>query len=129
MVYYLVSILPGLIEFPFMKGEKGEKQKKVATLMDTIFDDLTKITQDNYDFVMKQAKDSNPIDRVVPVEGEIEVPQDIVLPYENIKKIIEKHYLICVTYCYCRNWMENLNNPCKIDKLKQNCFFHPNLLN
>ena len=33
MVYYLVSILPGLIEYPFMKGEKGKKQKKLAKLM------------------------------------------------------------------------------------------------
>ncbi len=121
MVYYLVTILPGLLEYPFMKGEKGEKQKKLAKLMDNIFDDLSQITQSNYDFIIKQAKDSNPIDRVVPVEKEVDIPQDVVLPFEDVKNIIEKHDVISVSYCYCRNWKKNLNDPCKIEPLKQNC--------
>ncbi len=121
MVYHLVSILPGLIEYPFMKGEKGEKQKKLAKLMDKYFDELRQLIQSNYDLILKQARNSNPIDRVVPVEKEVEIPQELVLPYEDVKNIIEKQDIIGVSYCYCRNWNENLNNPCKIERSKQNC--------
>ena len=122
MVYYLVSILPGLMEYPFMKGEKGEKQKKLAKLMDNYFDDLRQLTQSNYDLILQQFRNGNPIDRVVPVGKEVEMPQDVVLPYEDVKNIIEKHDIISVNYCYCRNWKENLNEPCKIVGPKLNCF-------
>ena len=121
MVYYLVSILPGLMEYPFMKGEKGEKQKKLAKLMNKYFDELRQLTQSNYDLIVQQFRNANPIFRVVPVEKEVEIPQEVVLPYEDVKKIIEKHDIIGVNYCYCRNWKENLNEPCKIERSKQNC--------
>ena len=121
MVYYLVTILPGLIEFPFMKGEKGEKHKKLAKLIDKYLNEISQLTQNNYDFVMQQARNSNPIDRVVPVEKEVDIPQDLVLPYWDVKNIIEKYDLISATYCYCRNWKENLGDPCKIEHPKQNC--------
>ncbi|MFX0177127.1 MAG: ATP-binding protein [Candidatus Hodarchaeota archaeon] len=122
MIYYLVSILPGLLEFPFMKGEKGEKQKTLARLMDTLFDELSHLTQSNYDMVINQFRSANPMDRVVPVEIEIDVPQEIVMPYEEVKGIIERNDIISVNYCYCRNWKDNLNDPCKLETPLLNCF-------
>jgi ferredoxin/predicted transcriptional regulator len=122
MVYYLASIIPGLLEYPFMKGEKGEKQRKLAKLMNNVFNDLSALTQSNYEVVMKQLRNDNPIDRVVPVGKDVEVTQEKVVPYEDVIKIINKHDIISVNYCYCRNWKENLNDPCKIDKVKLNCF-------
>ncbi len=122
MVYTLVSILPGLIEYPFMRGEKGEKQQKLAKLMDTLFDELSQLTQNNYDLVVEQNKGGNPIDRVVPVEMEVEKNLDIVLPYEVSKGIIERNDLISVNYCYCRNWKANLQHSCKLKSPKLSCF-------
>ncbi|MHA2392745.1 MAG: ATP-binding protein [Promethearchaeota archaeon] len=122
MVYSLVSILPGLIEFPFMRGEKGEKQKKLARLMDEILDELSRLTQSNYNLVMEQFKSDNPIDRVVPVEKEVEANLDVVLPFEVCKSIIERNDLISVNYCYCRNWKDNLQDPCKLESPKLSCF-------
>jgi len=72
MVYNLVSILPGLIEFPFIRGEKGKKQKEAAKWMDKIFDELSHLTQSNYNVLVEQFKDGNPLDRVVPVNKEVE---------------------------------------------------------
>lgn len=122
MVYSLVSILPGLIEYPFMRGEKGEKQKKIAKLMDMLFDELSHLTQSNYDIALEQFKGGNPIDRVVPVEKEIETNLDVVLPYEVSKSIIERNDLISVNYCYCRNWKDNLQDTCKLESPKLSCF-------
>ena len=47
MVYTLVSILPGLMEYPFMRGEKGQKQQEIARWMNKIFDELSHLTQSN----------------------------------------------------------------------------------
>ncbi|MFW9866439.1 MAG: ATP-binding protein [Candidatus Thorarchaeota archaeon] len=122
MVYYLVSILPGLIEYPFMRGEKGEKQKKLARLMNTLFNELSSLTQSNYDLMVKQLSSGNPMDRVIPVDMEIDIPREIVLPYEDVKGIIERNDLISINYCYCRNWKDNLGEPCKLDTPDLTCF-------
>ncbi|MBY8989639.1 MAG: 4Fe-4S binding protein [Candidatus Lokiarchaeota archaeon] len=122
MVYSLVSILPGLIEYPFMRGEKGKKQKEVAKLMDKLFDELSYLTQSNYNVIMEQFKGGNPMDRVVPVNKEFETNLDVVLPYENVKAIIERNEIISINYCYCRNWKDNLQDQCKLKSPKLSCF-------
>ncbi len=122
MVYTLVSILPGLIEYPFMRGEKGKKQMAVAKLMDKLFDELSHLTQSNYNAIVEQFKSGNPMDRVVPVNKEIQQYQDVVLPYEVIKSIIERNEIISVNYCYCRNWKDNLQEPCNLENPKLSCF-------
>ncbi|MFX1427461.1 MAG: ATP-binding protein, partial [Promethearchaeota archaeon] len=117
----LMSIIPGLIEYPFMRGEKGEKQKEIAKLMDKLFDELSFLTQSNYNVFLEQFKTRNPIDRVVPVEEEIEPYQDVVLPYEVSKRIIERNDIISVNHCYCRNWKDNLQEPCKLEGPELGC--------
>ena len=37
-VYSLMPLFPGIIEFTLMKGESGEKDKKLAALIETYFD-------------------------------------------------------------------------------------------
>lgn len=122
IVYSLVPILPGLIEYPFMRGEKGEKQKGVAKLMNILFDELSHLTQSNYNVIVEQFKGGNPIDRVVPVNKEVETNLDVVLPYEAVKGIIDRNDIISVSYCYCRNWKDNLQDPYKLENPKLNCF-------
>ncbi|MFX0080912.1 MAG: ATP-binding protein [Candidatus Hodarchaeota archaeon] len=122
MVYSLVSVLPGLMEYPFMRGEKGQKQKELAKLMDKIFDELSHLTQSNYEVLVEQFKGGNPLDRVVPVEEELEPYLDVVLPYEGIKSIIERNEIISINHCYCRNWKDNLQEPCKLESPELSCF-------
>ena len=122
MVYTLVSILPGLIEYPFMRGEKSKKHKEIANLMDKIFDELSLLTQSNYNVIVEQFKGDNPMDRVVPVNKEVETHLDVVLPYEVVKGIIDRNEIISVNYCYCRNWKDNLQDQCKIESPKLSCF-------
>jgi ferredoxin len=90
--------------------------------MNTLFDELSQLTQGNYNMMVKQFRTSNPLDRVVPVDMEIDIPQEVVLPYEEIRGIIERNDLISVNHCYCRNWKYNLNEPCKLETPDLNCF-------
>ena len=79
------------------------------------------MTQSNYDLIVEQFKNGAPFDRVVSIEEEIEIRQEEVLPYEQIKNIIEKYDIIGVNQCYCRNWNENRGIQCKLDAPKFNC--------
>ncbi|MFW9970017.1 MAG: ATP-binding protein [Candidatus Odinarchaeota archaeon] len=121
MVYYLNSPLPGLFEFPFMKGETGEKQKKLAKLYDIFFDELSQWTRNYREEIEKQVKNTAPLTRVVTVEEGVEVGQELVLPYDDVKKIIEKNDIISTNHCYCRIWKENLDDPCNLNAQSINC--------
>ena len=121
MVYYINPPLPGLFEYPFMKGETGERQRKLAKLYDTFFDEMREWARNYDEMITKQVKNMMPLDRVIPVEEKVEVGQDLVLPYEEITKIIEKNDIISANHCYCRVWKENLNDPCKQDASNIKC--------
>ncbi|MCK4823056.1 hypothetical protein KA005_45260, partial [bacterium] len=49
MVYTLMNFLPGIFEYSFMKGETGEKEKKLAVIYEKLFNEMTELTQNNYD--------------------------------------------------------------------------------
>ena len=121
IVYRLVGFLPGLLEFTLMKGETGEKQKKLAKLWDQLFKEEAVVTHNNYDVVMNAFKEAPPIDRVIPVEQQVEPHEDLVLPDVEVRKILEKYDVIGVSHCYCRHLKDLLNEPCKIDAPRQNC--------
>ena len=121
MVYYINPPLPGLFEYPFMRGETGERQRKLAKLYDTFFDELGQWAQKFDEEIEKQVKNSAPLDRVIPVEEEVEVGQQLVLPYDDIKQIIEKNDIISTNHCYCRVWKANLNDPCKLNASSSKC--------
>lgn len=121
IVYYLSSPLPGLFEFPFMKGETGEKQKKLAQLYDTFFDELGHWARNFEEEIAKQVKTTAPLTRVVTIQKEVAVGQELVLPYGDVKSIIEKNDVISTNRCYCRVWKENLNDPCNLNAQSINC--------
>ncbi len=121
-VYNLMPYLPGIFEFSFMRGEYGEREKKLARLYEKLHRELAIYTQNNYDSFIEQYKKVNMMDRVVPVEEEIEVSPESVTHLEEISKIIEKFEDIAVSYCYCRHQKELLDQRCEINAPKFNCF-------
>ena len=122
MIYYLMPPFPGIFELQLMKGESGEKQIKLAMLFDKLFHEWSLGTQKNYDLIVQQYRSVPSIDRVIPIEQEIELKDEIVLPLEEINKIIDKYDDIALAFCYCRQEKELLNDPCKINAPKHNCF-------
>ncbi len=123
MVYRLLGPFPGIFEFQFMRGETGEKQKKLAQTFDNLFKEMSKGTQRNYEKIVAQYKNAPPITRVVPVEEEIEdVPVDKILPHEEASKIVNKFDDIALVHCYCRHEKDLLQNSCKVTNERLNCF-------
>ncbi len=122
MVYRIVPFFPGMLEFTLMRGETNENTKKIAKLWQKFFDETVKLTQTNYDLVVKSLKDRRSVDRVLPVEQEIEVQEEKIIPIVEMSKIIENYDTIALTTCYCRHQKDLIGNPCKTTNLRKNCF-------
>ena len=123
MVYRLMGLFPGIFEYILMKGEKTEREYKFAKIFERLNMELSQKTQENYDELMVQYKTLIPaLSRVVPVEEEIEVPQEEVLPSYEVSKIIDRYDDIAVSHCYCRHEKDLLEDPCKVTNEKFNCF-------
>lgn len=122
MVYRLLPFLPGLVETTFMKGGTGEREKKLARLYEDFFNELVQGTQKNYDTLIPAYKDAPSIARVIPVEEEIEVKKEVVLPFDELSKILDNYDTIGLATCYCRHRKDLLGEPCKITDERKNCF-------
>lgn len=121
MEYNLMPFMPGIFEHVLMRGGTSEKEKKLARLFEKLFDELKDLIQNNYDIFIPQFKNASPGTHIVPVEEQVEVQQQIVLPYEEITKILEKYDTFGLAICYCRHKQDLINNPCKLDAPKENC--------
>jgi Pyruvate/2-oxoacid:ferredoxin oxidoreductase delta subunit len=122
MVYRVTPFLPGLLEFTMMRGEKGNKEKKLATLYDDLFNQMIEATQNNYDQMVSEFEKGPPITRIIPVEEELEVKKEVALKFEEISKIIENSDTIGLAICYCRHRKDLIDKPCKKTQDRRNCF-------
>lgn len=123
MVYRLLPFFPGIIEQVFIKGETGEKERKLSILFDKIFEELVPVTQNKYDRTVRSYKKLPAFDRVVPVEEEINVSVEKILPFEDVKRLVEKHDIIALAYCYCRHEKDLIKDPCKLNASRENCMY------
>jgi len=121
-VYRLQPPFPGLFEYQLMRPGEGEREKKLARLFDKVFSELGSQTARNYDVLMEQFKAFPTIDRVVPVEKEVDTQEEIILSREDVTSIIDKYDDIAVCLCYCRHEKDLLDDPCKLDAPRSNCF-------
>jgi len=123
LVFRLMPPLPGLLEYTLMRGETTEKQKKLASLFDRLFKELTGVFQGQYDDFVGLAKMLKPITRVIPIESQVQEEGDEILPVEDVNQIIEKFETIAVAHCYCRHEKNLLGKECQATKEKENCLF------
>lgn len=122
MVYSLMPLFPGIIEYTMMKGESSEKDKKIAQLVEQIFAELRAGTQRNYDDIMPQFKNYPPPARVIPVEEQVALGQEGVLLTQEASKLIDdQDGQIALTNCYCKQEKDLVNDPCKMIDKKEIC--------
>jgi Pyruvate/2-oxoacid:ferredoxin oxidoreductase delta subunit len=122
MVYRLMSFFPGIFEFQFLRGGIGDREKKLAKLFDTLFSEMSEGTQRNYENIVNQFKNFPAIDRIVPVEQEIEeIPVDTILSSEKVSKIVDKFNDIALVHCYCRHEKDLLGESCRVTDERKNC--------
>lgn len=122
VVYRLMPPIPGLFEFTMMRGGTSDKEKKLAGLFDKLFREISDIVQANYEPIVDFLRTVPPITRVVPIEQDVELKHDDILPYEDVKKIIDRFDTIAISTCYCRHEKELLGKTCHVTKEKENCF-------
>ncbi len=121
-IFRLMGLYPGIFEYTFLRGTTTERDNKLAKLFEKSFQEISEGTQKNYDNIINVFKDLPPTDRTLPVQKEVEVGTEKVIPFEDITKYIEDYEDIAVAHCYCRHSKDLLDDPCKLGAPKENCF-------
>ncbi len=97
--YALLPIMPGIFEFPYMKGPKDEKLRRLAGLWEK--------------YLLSHALDSEtgaPFARVVPIQEEVE-SEPRILTYEKVYELIDQAKVVGISTCACRNAFEHCDGP------------------
>jgi len=98
--YALLPIMPGIFEFPYMRGFKDETLKRIAPLWES--------------YLRKHAKEMSNLGvsfaRVIPIQEEVE-SEPKVLTYERVYELIEQAKVVGIAHCACRTAFENCEAP------------------
>lgn len=105
--YGLLPIMPGLFEFPFMRGEMTPELEKLGKLWDEYQSDGRGAAF---------AGNPTPLVRVIPVAQSIAAPLQV-HPYEEVRKIIDGVDFIGLGHCACRISLQRCDHP------TETCFF------
>ena len=99
--YGLLSVMPGLFEYPFMRGEMTPELEELGQLWDEYQSDGR-----GEAFAGKPT----PLVRVVPIEQSITEPIQV-HPHEEVRKIIDRADFIGLGQCACRVSLHRCNKP------------------
>lgn len=103
--YGLVPLIPGVFEFPFMKGGGTPMHDRLAKLWEAYHHESLGASF---------AGNPTPMMRVIAVEKSV-TPKDQIHPYEEVKHLIENSNYVALTKCACRV------SVAKCDKPKEVC--------
>ena len=97
--YALLPVMPGIFEFPFMKGKKDKTLERLAVLWDDYLQQVARVSPEDI-----------PIARVIPIQDDIEnEPQ--VLTYEKVYQLIDEAEVLGLAHCACRTAFANCDAP------------------
>jgi ferredoxin len=138
MVYRILPLMMvGLMEYKFMGELKGdENERRLAELFQMLMEAVRDQIQENYDKLAPMLKSAPPVDRtvptrttedgktikIIPLDKDIEVPEEFILPSQSVEEIIDKFDEIAVGHCFCRQRRRVLGDPCDTDAPVRNCF-------
>ncbi len=138
MVYRLLPLMNvGLMEYKFMGKLKWDENERIlAHLFQKLMDQVRDQVQTNYDQLVPMLQSAPPVDRTVPIrnteEGDairiipldrnVALPEEFVLPSQSVDEIIDKFDDIAVGYCFCRQRRAVLGEPCTFDAPTRTCF-------
>lgn len=138
MVYRLLPLMTvGLMEYKFMGELKGnEEERRLAVLFQKLLDEVRDQVQANYDQLVPMLEKAPPVDRtvplrkteegepirIIPVDRDVHVPDEFILPSQSVEEIIDKFDEIAVGHCFCRQRRQILGEPCSMDAPVINCF-------
>ncbi|MBT9173021.1 MAG: Electron transport complex subunit RsxB [Syntrophomonadaceae bacterium] len=99
--YCLAPLIPGVFEFPFMKGGGTPMHKRLGELWEEYHREA---------FGASLAGNPTPLMRVVAVEKSI-TPRDRVHSYEEVKNLINDASYLALTKCACRVSVAGCDKP------------------
>lgn len=115
MEYRLLPPVADTFEYSLVRFDRPlEQKKKLAQIYEKMFQEATELTQTNYEGLLPIFKDRMPIfARIIPIEKELTVPQEKVLPLHEASKIIDQQDIISLSECPCKLEKALLDDPCK----------------
>jgi Na+-translocating ferredoxin:NAD+ oxidoreductase subunit B len=99
--YGLLSVMPGLFEYPFMRGKMTPELENLGKLWDEYQSDGRGAAF---------AGNPTPLIRVVPVEKSLDASHRV-YPYEDVKNIIDGVDFIGLGQCACRVSLHRCDKP------------------
>jgi NAD-dependent dihydropyrimidine dehydrogenase PreA subunit/DNA-binding transcriptional ArsR family regulator len=97
--YALLPIMPGIFEFPYMKGKKDETLERLAGLWESY---LQKVATASAGEI--------PLARVIPIQEEVE-NEPRVLTYDKVYQLIDEAKVVGLAHCACRTAFANCDAP------------------
>ena len=138
MVYKLMPFVDvGLFEYTFMGPlERNEHNMKLAEVYSKLFEELYESVRTNYDSIIPFLAKQGIVDRTVPllknketgedveiiINKDLDVPEEKIIPSQDIEEVINKFDDIAVGHCFCRHYKDMTGDPCKMDGPRENCF-------
>ncbi len=138
MVYRLLPlVMIGLMEYKFMTPLTGnKKERKLAELFETLLDELRTNARKNRKTLSPRFAAAPAQDRTIPtrrtedgkkimrikIGQSLDIPEEGVLPSQNVGDIINKFDDIAVGYCFCRQRRSLLGDGCTTRAPTWNCF-------
>jgi len=101
MGYALLPVIPGVFEFPFMKGGGEPIHAKLGPLWERYHAEA---------LGNSFASSTTPLMRVIPVEAAVDARTEI-LPFEVISGMLEKNSFFAVAECACRVSVGKCDGP------------------
>jgi Na+-translocating ferredoxin:NAD+ oxidoreductase subunit B len=98
--YALLPVMPGLFEFPYMKGMPDETRERLTPLWRAYLPKLGKV------FGAPDTKFS----RIIPIQEEVGSDPGI-LPYQKVYDMIDKASVVGIATCACRDMERKCDAP------------------
>jgi ferredoxin len=113
--YTMPPLLPGFMEYFFMKGKDDERTRRIAVLLDKYLEVSMKTREKPGDTSWRSAAF-----RVISVEKEIDSGYQV-QPYDMLARYIDTVDSIALSTCFCHHFEELKGNHC-CDRNKEVCF-------
>ena len=125
----------GVYEYTFMKKlSYTDEEKELARLFAKLFSERPKLAPEQMQEIVKRMPAP---DRTVPIRVNkatgkptvIDINEDVaeetankIMLTEDVEALIDKFDEIAVGHCFCRNFRDTQDQPCKQTDLRENCF-------
>jgi ferredoxin len=128
MEYRLLAPVADIFEYSLIGDRPYEQKKKLAQIFEKMFIETTEMVQDNYDGLVPILKERVPIfARIIPIEKEMSVPKEKVLPLHEASRIIDEQDIISLSECPCKLQRSLLGETCEVSSDRFRCFHFGNM--